>query len=243
MIGITFILTLGLIFVHLFSKNLHFLKAVPRHRFLSLSSGIAVAYVFVHLLPELNHYQKMLENSLENEFWIILEDHIYMVAMVGLMVFYGLELLVRKNKKDSENQENEENSLRIFQLHMGLFFIYNSIIGYLLIRGEYEGVLGHIFYFIAMALHFITNDWSLRSSHPHVYDRYGRWLLSFAVLFGWSIGAFVDIREVVISLMAAFLAGGIILNVMKEELPEDRSSSVPSFVFGVVIFTGLIMFI
>ena len=186
MILITFLFTIGLMFVHIFSKNLHFLHSVQRHRFLSLSSGVAVAYVFVHLLPEFNEYQVILENTLDNKLLILLEDHIYMIAMFGLVVFYGLELIVRKMKDVNKTAENVEASMRVFQIHIGMFFIYNAIIGYLLVRGTYDGVLGHSFYFIAMAVHFITNDWSLRTSHKDVYDRYGRWLLSFAVLFNGS---------------------------------------------------------
>lgn len=60
--------------------------------------------------------------------------------------------------------------MRIFQIHIGMFFIYNTIIGYLLVRGEYGGYLGLTFYFIAMAAHFITIDWSLRTSHKDVYE-------------------------------------------------------------------------
>ena len=243
MILITFLFTIVLMFIHIFSIKLHFLQSIQRHRFLSLSSGVAVAYVFIHLLPELNEYQEILEDTLDNKLLILLEDHIYMIAMFGLVIFYGLELLVRKMKDVNKTEENKEASMRIFQIHIGMFFVYNAIIGYLLVRGTYDGVLGLSFFFIAMAVHFITNDWSLRTSHKYVYDRYGRWLLSFAVLFGWIVGTFFELREVVVSLLAAFIAGAIILNVMKEELPEDRKSSLPAFLFGVIFYTVLILFI
>lgn len=240
---ITFLFTIGLMSVHIFSKKLDFLHSDKRQRFLSLSSGVAVAYVFVLLLPELNTYQKMLENRLDNKILILLEDHIYMMAMFGLVVFYCLELIVRKMKHVNKTAEDEEASMRIFQIHIGMFFVYNAIIGYLLVKGEYDGVLGLSFYFIAMAVHFLTNDWSLRESHKDVYDRYGRWLLSIAVLFGWAVGRFSGIPEVMVSLLAAFIAGAIILNVMKEELPEDRQNSLRAFLLGVVFFTILILFI
>ena len=238
---LTFCLIMGLISVHIFSKKLLFLNALPRHRFLSLSSGIAVSYVFVHLLPELNKYQKKLERSLENSFWGALENHIYLLALLGLVLFYGLELIVRR--KTSGKTKKRDFSLRIFQLHMVSFFFYNSIIGYLLVKGEYEGKLGLVLFFIAMSVHFIANDWSLRTSHEVVYDRYGRWVLAFAILMGWGVATFVEVREVVISLLTAFLAGGIILNVMKEELPEKRNSSLSAFLLGVFSYTILLLFI
>ena len=39
--------------VHLFAAHLRFLRGVPRSRWLSIAGGVSVAYVFVHLLPEL----------------------------------------------------------------------------------------------------------------------------------------------------------------------------------------------
>ena len=39
----------------------------------------------------------------------------------------------------------------------------------------------------------------------------------------------------------AFLAGGIILNVLKEELPEERQSYFLPFLLGVILYAGLIM--
>ena len=82
-----------------------------------------------------------------------------------------------------------------------------------------------------------------KNSHKDVYDRYGRWLLALAVLLGWTAGTFFGIQEVMVSLLAAFIAGAIILNVLKEELPENRLSSLRAFLLGVVFYTLLILFI
>ncbi len=48
----------GLALVHLFSGKLRFLDATPRSIWLSASSGVSVAYVFVHILPELSKAQE-----------------------------------------------------------------------------------------------------------------------------------------------------------------------------------------
>lgn len=235
---LTFILTIGFVSIHIFAKNLHVLNVITRHHFLSLSSGIAVSYVFVHLLPELNHYQKVLESSIEYNFLSVIESHIYIMSLFGLVLFYGLEIVV---KKDKENDEESNSSLRIFQIHMGSFFLYNAIIGYLLVRGDYDGMKEIIMFFLAMSVHFIANDWSLRTSHQKIYHRYGRWLIAFAILFGWGLGVLVEVKEVLVSLLVAFLAGGIILNVLKEELPEDKKSSIPAFLVGVMGYTVLLL--
>ncbi|MEV9640824.1 hypothetical protein ABZ756_08985 [Mammaliicoccus sciuri] len=45
----------------------------------------------------------------------------------------------------------------------------------------------------------------------------------------------------VLSILSAFLAGGIVLNVMKEELPEERESSFPAFFIGMIGYTDLLL--
>ncbi|WP_328824250.1 hypothetical protein [Metabacillus schmidteae] len=103
-----------------------------------------------------------------------------------------------------------------------------------MIREQYNSHWGMFFYFLALAVHFVTNDHSLRKDHKKVYDRFGRWLLTFAILLGWLVGVFIELKEIYISLLTAFLAGGIILNVLKEELPEERKSSFVAFFLGLV---------
>ncbi len=52
-----------LVLVHLFSSNLRFLAVIPRSRWLSIAGGVAIAYIFVHLIPELNRGQASLIQS------------------------------------------------------------------------------------------------------------------------------------------------------------------------------------
>ncbi len=47
------IAALGLAAVHLFAQRMRFIALVPRSRWLSAAGGVSVAYVFVHVLPEL----------------------------------------------------------------------------------------------------------------------------------------------------------------------------------------------
>jgi hypothetical protein len=55
-----------------------------------------------------------------------------------------------------------------------------------------------------------------------------------ATIFFWS-------RLFAIALLFAFLAGGVILNVLKEELPEERQSRFWAFALGAGIYTVLLL--
>jgi zinc transporter ZupT len=85
-----------------------------------------------------------------------------------------------------------------------------------------------------MATHVLTTDFGLRQDHRRRYDRFGRWIIAAAVMAGWAIAAVTRLPDLAIGLLFAFLAGGIVLNVLKEELPEERKSRFLPFLAGVV---------
>ncbi|CAM5361870.1 hypothetical protein SAFG77S_06900 [Streptomyces afghaniensis] len=230
-ISLSLIFVIGFIFIHFFSKTMKFIKDSPRSRFLSIAGGIAVSYVFIHLMPELSKHQRVLEQLGDKGIFHLFENHAYLIALLGLTIFYGLEKMVKKSKTG------------VFWIHITSFFVYNALIGYLLIRETYRSNWGMLFYFLAMAVHFVTNDHSLRKDHKEIYDHFGRWLLTLAILFGWMVGLFTELKEIYISMLTAFLAGGIILNVLKEELPEERESSFIAFFLGLVSYSVLLLLV
>jgi hypothetical protein len=239
---ITFILAAGFVSIHLFSRYLPFLDNGPRSKLLSAAGGISVAYVFIHLLPELNKHNEVLDRSIQSNALKFFENHTYIVAMIGLAIFYGLERMVKISKKRQQERNNLDRASKgVFWIHIVSFFLYNSLIGYLLLHGEQETIKGLIFYFIALAVHFITSDHALREAHKEIYDRIGRWLLAAAILAGWSVGITWKVNESIIAVLFAVLAGGVILNVMKEELPEERESNFGAFAAGMAAYTILLM--
>lgn len=51
-----------------------------------------------------------------------------------------------------------------------------------------------------------------------------------------------SVSESLISALFALPAGGIILNVVKEELPEERKSNFGAFGGGATVYAGLLLF-
>ncbi len=92
-----------------------------------------------------------------------------------------------------------------------------------------------------MALHFVVNDYGLREHHKQDYARIGRWVLVGALLLGWAVGLAGEISEAALAALLAFLAGGVILNVLKEELPEERESRYWAFALGAAAYAALLL--
>ena len=81
------------------------------------------------------------------------------------------------------------------------------------------------------------------SSDPYPYDDIGRWLLVAAVVGGWMTGYFGSLGPIGPAAIQAFIAGGVLLNVFSEELPEERQSRLGTFAAAALIFGGLLIFL
>ncbi len=92
-----------------------------------------------------------------------------------------------------------------------------------------------------MALHFVVNDYGLREDHKEADARVGRWLITAAVFLGWVVGLATEIPEATLTILTAFLARGVILNVLKEELPEERQSRFWAFALGAGAYATLLL--
>lgn len=219
---INFTLALFLSVFHVFSGKLKFITYIPRSIWLSIGGGVSTAYVFLHLIPELAAGEELFESN-----------NTYLFALAGLVTFYGLEKYVKSAKKDRKREQDS------FWVHIASYTIYNFIIGYILVL-EFSG--SELYFFtLAMAFHFLVNDYSLRHHHGNLYDQKGRWVISIAIAAGAGLALLTEISHHVIAGATSFIGGAVIMNTLKEELPEERNSRFWAFVAGVVGYSVILM--
>ena len=232
---------MGLALVHLFCGRMRFLKASPRSRWLSAAGGVSVAYVFVHLLPDLAEEQETVHRAV-GETFTFLEYHVYLVALLGLATFYGLERAAKLSRgKKRRAGEEDATGAGVFWLHTASFALYNTLIGYLMLHREEPGLGSLVLFAFAMGVHFVVNDFGLREDHKDAYERAGRWVLAAAVLAGWTVGLLFEVSEAALAVLFAFLAGGVVMNVLKEELPEERESRFWAFALGAALYAAVLL--
>ena len=237
---------LALAAVHLVAARLRFLDGVPRSRWLSGAGGVSVAYVFVHLMPELAEGQAA-ASAVQSGAFGLFEREIYLLALAGLLTFYALERLAKganaldEGGPDGARGPGAEPSGAAFWVHLGSFAVYNMIVGYLLVHREAPGPLSLALFALAMALHFVVTDYGLRADYAQSWERIGRWALVAAVLVGWGMGAALEVSELAVAGATAFLGGGVILNVLKEELPEERKSRFSALLAGAIGYAALLL--
>lgn len=232
--------------VHVLPPHLRFVRLVPRSRILSAAGGVSVAYVFIHLLPEVAAAQEAVDEMASGAMAAI-ERHAYVTALVGLAVFYGLERAAIRSRVDRDHDPEtpgRETGTGAFWLSITSFAVYNGLIGHLVVqRAEHGSTLDLALFAGALAVHFVVNDLALRDHHRRRYDRIGRPVLIAAVLCGWIVGIAVEVPEAALGLVTAFIGGGVILNVLKEELPEERESRFGAFAAGALGYTLLLLLV
>lgn len=192
--------------LHLAAPRIRKLPLVPEQVTASFAGGIAVSYVFLHLLPELTEGNERLSE--------VLGDQSGRTPLLGLEIFLVAPIG---------------------------FTVYNGVIGYTLPLNWRASSVFAVVFTAAIGLHFVLTD---RGLEEHYGTRFDRWpprlLLAGALLGGWGLAALVaPTSGTAVSLLTAFLAGSIVLNVFKQEIPSTRRSHFGWFVIGVVLYAAL----
>lgn len=202
----------------------------------SLGGGIAISYVFLHLLPELNHVHPDLA-----------EINPY-ITLSGFMLFYGLEHLADKLATPEKSTEwdfvKKKGTMAkyTFNLEIGFLFVYNGLIVYTMPEQFRVGIINTIIYMIAMLLHLFSNDHSLQENYLKQFKSWGCYVLAAAPVVG-SIADWITPPSTLVSgVLIALLAGFILLNVFKKELPDNDKSSFGWFSAGAVGF-GIMLYL
>ena len=255
------VITLLLMALHLAAPRLRGLPLVPERVTGSFAGGLAVAYVFLHLLPELVEGNEAVGEALSDvvEPTPLLDLSVFVVALAGFAAFYGLDRLARSRAHPvpagpgtggagsggggggGGRRDGGPEPAGVYWLHLGSFMVYNALITYTMALRLETGVAFAVLFAIAMGLHFVLTDRSLEEHYPHRFPRSGRVLLAAALLLGWGADALVaPTSTVVVALLTALLGGSILLNVFKEELPSSRRSSYGWFLAGLTLYAGLL---
>jgi hypothetical protein len=209
---------------------------------LSAASGISVAYVFLDLMPALTERQNLIGHS---GLLPGLEQHVYIMALVGLIVAFWVETASRDSRRRHRDAGKPDQTGHLaFSLSIASFCILNASIGYAVASPGDEAVEPLWIFAVAMGLHFLANDHSLVEHHGERYQRVGRWLLCGALLAGWVVGIVpgLEIPPAALALVLAYIAGGTIMNILRHELPDtERSGDVVAFAIGAAIYGVLVL--
>jgi len=228
---------LGFTFIHIGSRHFR-LRFFTVNQFTSFVGGISLAYVFFHLIPTVRSYE--LEVMRYFQINAVNASHVISgTILMGIIIFYFLEVALKSTRLRMIRFIHHSTGL--FWATIGSYFLYNFIVGFLLATHHFKSPATALFYLLAIGFHFLTNDWVLRQHFKVLYDQYGLKLLVIAVLSGFILGTNIHVPHLAIGLLEAFVAGGLTLNAIKDELPACSGTGLTSFMVGLSLYSLLLL--
>ncbi|MCF8530866.1 MAG: hypothetical protein K9G12_07205 [Candidatus Nanopelagicales bacterium] len=233
-------LTLFLALTHVFAPSIldsQLLNKTPSRQdaVASFSGGVAVAYVFVHMLPELADGELAfsgidIPDAIPDLF---VQSALFLVALLGLVVFYAF---------DAKATESKEGSVTLYRTNLIMVGVLSLIFSYTNPDRIELGADFAILFAIVMSLHFILSDRGLARAHPNHFRREDRWVLS-AFLFGGLALSYIapPPNELFVAIPTAFLGGAVLMTVFREELPNVSVARLGWFTSGVALFSALLL--
>lgn len=217
-----------LAFVHLFANQVSVLGWVWHGRFLSFAAGVSFSYVFVDLLPALEKGQPALRRTLD-PLIPYLDRHAYLIALLGVLFFYGV------------HTQSPLHKARSFWVSVAGYVLFNLFVGASLADSTNPDIQPVLLFTIAMAMHYFIRDHQAEENNAILYGRQARWILVAALFVGYAIGYMSHIPDAVVAIVVSFLAGGVILNALRYELPKREQVGYAFFVTGALFYTGILL--
>ena len=197
-----------------------------RHIWIPLSGGIALGYVFFYMLPKLGDYTAS-TIAANPDHWEFLHYHVYVIALLGLLIYLCLDRFTQSEGQDVGR----------WRPSIGLAFgAYSLLIGYMIADVPRVGLAPYALILIALGPHLLGMDHQMRLRNEARFDRFLRWVFAVMLLIGWAFGSVTELPNSIVWSATAFLAGAIIINVIRDELPNRQSVRMWPFLLGVAIF-------
>jgi hypothetical protein len=235
-VWVAFGLTFYLAALHLAAPRLRRMEVVDEAILGSFAGGMAIAYVFLHILPDLVEGNERLAELLggDDTPTPLAGMAIFLVALGGFTVFYGLQRL-------AERSMTRSNVASVYGLHLGAFAVQNLLIAYTMPLRAQSGLGFALLFSFAIGLHYVLVDRALEKQYQARFERTGRPALVVALLVGWLLAAlFPPVSIAFVAVITALIAGSVLWNVFKEEVPASTESNYLAFLGGVLTYGGLL---
>ncbi len=217
-----FIALLVLSAIHLFANRAKVLGWVWHGQFLSFASGISLSYVFVDLLPALEKGSPVLKQAFGN-LLPFLELHTYLIALLGILFYYGVE--------------SAQSKLNNSWVPITGYLLFNFLVGAGLSDSSNPEIQPLTLFTIAIGMHYFVRDHMANvTKHPVVL---GALILIFFA--GYLVGYLTEIPPAASAVGISFVAGGMILNIFRYELPKKEKGGYVWFVLGALLYTTLLL--
>lgn len=210
---------------------------------LSFGAGASVAYVFVHVLPEIGLFQqKLLGYAGHNPHGGFLSNHLYLAALGGIFLLYFLDSLESRFEHKEPNVPVQNTHFKhVFFIRQLLYLLYNILVGYMVTQRPGDGTINLVLIIFGLTLHFIVFNLRIAESNSDLYHKYIRWIISAGLFLGWGMGTAFNIPMAVEVTLFSFIGGIITYIALKVECSHTQNRAPFHFMAGVLLYTLIIL--
>ena len=235
------IATIALALIFAFGKKIRFPETGALRDWVSASAGASVAYIWIHVIPELNeHQQQFLQAA--GPHLPAPQFRVYVCGLIGFICFYGFQHM-RSREVVHPHAPGQPEHIKVYRLYLIGFFFYVALVGYLMVETAERGLMSLIAYWLAMALHFVSVNRSFEEGGEEYYEKRGRWLLVAGILIGGFVGMNVTLDIRIVATLLGLLSGAVIVNSVMLELFTKREGKFLPFLVGAAVFAALLALI
>jgi len=213
-----------------------FLDTKKRNPLLSLASGVALAYVFIYLLPKIAYLQDKPHNFTTG-LLAIDQVLVWFMALLGLLAFYWLGW-----KAENDDTEEKLRKDKTLYLQLGGFCAYYAQLGYTVTEYPIAGGSA-LMVAVILLVHSLGINHGLRHLNKQRYDKLLRWCFALATFTGWLLGISIEGFSSNLPYWNAFIGGGIIITALREELPHQSETNFLPFLSGSIGASILILLV
>jgi len=229
------VLAAALAAAHFFAYRVSKLPDKTQDILASVGGGTAIAYVFVHLMPELALGGRELSELDITAFTPtpITEAGLFVTAMVGMVTFFIL---------DVRTEEGHASTKTSFRVHLLAFASISAVYAYTLPSLVTTGWDYAVLFTVVLGGHLLLADRVLARAHPVQFAHETRWVGMAAVAAGF-LAAYLlpPANEYLLAIGTAFLGGVLLMTTFREELPAASRARIPWFLLGLVTMSALLL--
>ena len=207
-----------------------------QQRWASVGGGAGLAYVFIHLLPELASGGSELSEAPGLMDYVptpLAEALLFIVALGGVLLVFSLNVLMQRR----EGGPPFAVWLQLFNV-AAINYLYAYSLPSLITTGVGYGIL----FTVAISAHVLLMDRYAAEHHPKRFRCRNRWIGSAALVLGL-LHAFVlhPVDALTLAIATAFLGGGLLMAVFRDELPDVQQARLPWLLAGCGGMGGLLL--
>lgn len=204
--------------IHYYSETICLNCEPFLNKLLSLSAGVSLTYIFLHLFPLFSAATMQIHRAL------------FLTVLLGFVIFHIVEKYIYQHTPSDKLMRELaiEDSI--------VSFIYHFVVGVILVNflrlDTYAGVL----FFIPALLYTGVSTLPVDiTQHKGI-----KLFLALSTMSGIVFALFIFIDPALFYALVGFIIGALLFTVTRHSIPKNRNGDISSFILGVIIYTILI---